>query len=144
MSNASSSLSSLVPPSWLSGGTAHVPLASYFSPSSASTVQISRDEYDRLCQLEFSQIGHSSTHTSSSAMNAYIVSPHRPWILDLGASSHMTGIEDKFSSCICRCHVFESVPYFSPQGRVTASEYVPLSPFVTFKVLNIGYRNRIG
>jgi len=31
-------------------------------------------------------------------MNAYIASPHRPWILDSGASSHVTGIKDKFTS----------------------------------------------
>jgi len=31
-------------------------------------------------------------------MNAYIVSPHRPWILNSGASSHMTDIKDKFIS----------------------------------------------
>ena len=31
-------------------------------------------------------------------MNAYIASPHRPWILDSRASSHMTGIKDKFTS----------------------------------------------
>jgi len=30
-------------------------------------------------------------------MNAYIVSPHRPWILDSGVSSHMPGIKDKFT-----------------------------------------------
>jgi len=31
-------------------------------------------------------------------MNAYIASPHIPWILDSEASSHMTGIKDKFIS----------------------------------------------
>jgi len=31
-------------------------------------------------------------------MDAYIDSPHRPWILDSGALSHMTGIKDKFIS----------------------------------------------
>jgi len=34
--------------------------------SGAPTVQISQDEYDRLRQLEFYQIGHSSTHPFSS------------------------------------------------------------------------------
>jgi len=81
MSDGTSSLSSLVPPSWLSGGTVHVPSVSYFGPSGAHTIQISLDEYDRLCPLEFSQTCHSSIHTSSG-IDAYIVSPHRPWILD--------------------------------------------------------------
>ena len=50
-----------------------------------------------LRQLEFYQTSHSSTHPSSSCMNAYIASPHRPWILHSGASSYMTGIKDKFT-----------------------------------------------
>jgi len=69
-------------------------------PSGAPIVQISQAEYDRLRQLEFSQTGHSSTHISSSGMNPYIVSPHIPWILDSGASSHMIGIKNKFISYI--------------------------------------------
>ena len=51
-----------------------------------------------LRQLEFSQTSHLSIHASSSGVNAYITSPHRSWILDSGASSHMTGIKDKFTS----------------------------------------------
>ena len=66
MSGATSTLSSLVPPSWLSNDTAHVSSDTASGPSDAPTVQISQDEYDKLCQLEFSQTGHSSTHTSSS------------------------------------------------------------------------------
>jgi len=49
-------------------------------------------------KLEFYQIGHSSTHPSSSGINSYIASPHGPWILTSGASSHMTGIKNKFTS----------------------------------------------
>ena len=73
-----SSISSLFPLSWLSDNPAS-------TPSGALTVQIY-------------QTGHSSTHPSSSGMNAYIASPYRPWILDSEASSHMTGIKDKFTS----------------------------------------------
>jgi len=51
-----------------------------------------------LRQLELYQTGYSSTHPSSLGMNAYIASPHRPWILDSGVSSHMIGIKDKFTS----------------------------------------------
>ena len=29
-------------------------------------------------------------------MHAYIASPQKPWILNSGASSHMTGIKEKF------------------------------------------------
>ena len=85
MSAISSTSSSLVPPSWLSNDIAHVLSDAASAPSSAPTVQISQDEYDRLRQLEFYQTGYSSTHSSSSGMNAYIVSPHRPWIFDLGS-----------------------------------------------------------
>ena len=38
-------------------------------------------------------------------MNAYIVFPHRPWILDSGASSHMTGSKNKFTSL----HLFTKI-----------------------------------
>jgi len=78
MSVVLSTSSSLVSPSWLSDDTAHVLLDTASAPSSASTVQISQDEYDKLRQLEFYQTGHSSTHPSSSGMNAYNASPHRP------------------------------------------------------------------
>ena len=61
-------------------------------------IQISQDEYDRLRQLEFSQTCHSSTHISSSGIDAYIVSSYKPWILNSGASYHITGITDKFIS----------------------------------------------
>jgi len=30
-------------------------------------------------------------------MNAYITSHHKPWILDSGDSSHITGIKNKFT-----------------------------------------------
>jgi len=98
MSVISSTSSSLVSPSWLSDDTTHVLSDTASAPSDAPTIQISQDEYDRLRQLEFYQTGHSSTHPSSSGMNAYIASPHRPQILDSGGSSHMTGIKDKLTS----------------------------------------------
>ena len=75
---ATSTSSSLVPPSWLSDDIAPVYSDTAFGPSSAPAVQISHDKYDRLRQLEFSQTGHLSTHTSSSGMNAYIASLHKP------------------------------------------------------------------
>ena len=77
MSDATNSLSSLVPLSWLSGDTTLGPSDTHYGPSGAP-IQISQYEYDRLRQLEFSQTCYSSTHTSSSVMDAYIVSPHRP------------------------------------------------------------------
>jgi len=40
-------------------------------------------------------------------MDVYIASPHRPYILDSGASSHMTGIKDKFTSL----HLFKQFSY---------------------------------
>ena len=77
--------------------TAHVLSNTVSAPSGAPTVQISQNEYDRLHQLEFYQTCHSSTHPSYSGMNTYIASTHRSWILDSRASSHMTGIKDKFT-----------------------------------------------
>jgi len=65
MSDATSSLSlsSLVPPFWLSGDSSLVPSATYSDPSGAPTVQISQDEYNRLRQLEFSHTGiHQLIH----------------------------------------------------------------------------------
>jgi len=59
---------------------------------------LSQDKYDRLHQLEFSQISHLVTHVSSSGMNAYVASPQKSWILDLGASTHMTSIKQKIVS----------------------------------------------
>ncbi|XP_020258205.1 uncharacterized protein LOC109834580 [Asparagus officinalis] len=64
----------------------------------APTVQISQADYERLRQLELSQNIHSATHASSSGMDAYIASSHKPWVLDSEASSHMTGIKDHFVS----------------------------------------------
>ncbi|XP_020254383.1 uncharacterized protein LOC109831471 [Asparagus officinalis] len=55
-------------------------------------------DYERLRQLELSQNIHSATHASSSGMNAYIASSHKSWVLDCGASSHMTGIKNHFVS----------------------------------------------
>jgi len=78
MSVVSSTSSSIVSSSWLSDDIAHVLSDTTFAPSSAPTVQISQEEYDRLLQLEFYQTGHLSTHPSSSDMNTYIISPHRP------------------------------------------------------------------
>jgi len=98
MSNATSSSSSLVLLSWLSSDSLHVPSESQkYTPSglfATPTIRISQDEYDRLRLHEFSQTGHLSTHTSSSSMDAYIASAHRPWILHSRASSHITGIKD--------------------------------------------------
>jgi len=81
MSIVSSTSSSLVFSSWLSDDTAHVFLDTVSAPFGAPIVQTSQEKYDRLLQLEFFQTGYSSTHPSSPDMNAYIVSPHRPWIL---------------------------------------------------------------
>ena len=78
MSVVSSTSSSLVSPSWLSDDIAHVLLDTVSAPSGVTTVQTSQDEYDRLRQLEFYQIGYSSTHLSSSGMSAYVASLHRP------------------------------------------------------------------
>ena len=91
MSVVSSTSSSLISQSWLSDDTSHILSDTASAPSGAPTVQISQDEYDSLRQLELYQTGHSST-PSSTGMNAYIASPHRPWILNSGGSSHMTGI----------------------------------------------------
>lgn len=67
------------------------------SPSSTAsseipTVQISHADYEQFMQLQSlsTQNSHSATHASSSGINAYIASSDRPWILDSGASSHMT------------------------------------------------------
>lgn len=62
--------------------TAHVTSVTSSGPSGASTIQISQAEYNRLHRLELSQNSYSTTHAPSSGMNVYIVSPHRPWILD--------------------------------------------------------------
>jgi len=88
MSVVSSTSSSLVSPSRLSDDTVNVLSDSTSAPFSAPIVQISEDEYDRLRQLEFYQTGHLLTHSSSSGVNAYIASPHRPWILD--SEPHLT------------------------------------------------------
>ena len=62
------------------------------SGSSCSfTVILSQGKYDRLCQLEFSQNGHSTTHASSSDMHVYTASHQKFWNLNSGASSHMAG-----------------------------------------------------
>ncbi|XP_020266951.1 uncharacterized protein LOC109842493 [Asparagus officinalis] len=60
--------------------------------------QISQADYERLRQLELSQNIHSATYAYSSSMDAYIDSSHKPWVLDSGASAHMTGIKDHFVS----------------------------------------------
>jgi len=64
----------------------------------SSTVVLLREEYDRLCKLEFSQNNLSTTHASASGMHAYTASPQKSWMLDSRASSHMAGIEEKFVS----------------------------------------------
>ena len=61
-----------------------------------SIVVSSQEEYDRLRQLVFSQNNLSATYASASGMHAYTVSPQKLWILDSGASSHMTVIKQKF------------------------------------------------
>ena len=74
-------------------------LQDYSSTSSTlrrSSIVVLTQEYDQLWQLEFSQNKLSATHTSASGMHAYTVSPQKPWILDSGVTSHMTGIIQKF------------------------------------------------
>ena len=62
-------------------------------PSGCPTVVLSEKKYNRLRQYEFFQNNQSTTHASFSGMSVYNASPQRPWILDSGASSHMTGIK---------------------------------------------------
>ena len=46
----------------------------------------------------FSQNNLLTTHVSASGMHAYTASPQKPWILDSGAPSHMTGTKQEFVS----------------------------------------------
>jgi len=120
-------------PSWLLDNTAHVLSDTASAPSGAPTIQISQDEYNRLRQLVFYQTSHSSTHPSSSNMNAYIVSPHRPWILDSGVSSHMTGIKNKFISLHLYTQ-FSSVNIVDgTQSLVLGDGVVQATPSLNFK-----------
>ena len=59
----------------------------------SSTLVLSQEEYDRLCQLEFSRKSHSATH---AGMHVYTTSPQKPYILDLGVSSYVIGIKQNF------------------------------------------------
>ena len=79
MSVVSSISSSLVSPSWCSDDTAHVLSDTASAISGTPIVQISQDEYGRLCQLEFYQSSHSSTHSSSSVEMLIL-----PLLTDLG------------------------------------------------------------
>jgi len=101
------------------------------APSGALTVQISQD--DRLRQLEFYQTGHSSTHLSSSGMNVYIVSPHRPWILDSGASSHTIGIKDKFTSIHLSTKISSVNIADGTQSPVLGDGVIQATPFLNLK-----------
>jgi len=60
---------------------------------------------DRVSSSSLRQVIHQLIH--SSGMDAYIVSPHRSWILGSWASSHMTCVKDKFISL----HLFKKFPY---------------------------------
>ena len=64
--------------------------------SGSSIIILSQEEYNRLCQLEFSLNAHSATHVSSSGMHAYIAPPQKREILDSRASSHIIGTKRKF------------------------------------------------
>jgi len=121
MSGATSTSPCLVPPSWLFDDTAHVSSDTASGVSGAPTVQISQDEYDKLRKLEFSQ-------QVSSSMDAYIVSPHRPWILNSGVSSHMTCTKEKFIFL----HLFNKFPPVNivddTQSHVLGDEVVQTTP----------------
>ena len=62
--------------------------------TSSSTMVLSQHEYDRLCQLEFSQNGHSSTHGLFKYECLHSLSSKT---LDIRSevSSYMTGIKQK-------------------------------------------------
>ena len=75
--------------------TPHVPSSAHHD-FSGSFIVILSEEYARLRQLKFPQNSHLATHASSSGMHAYNASSQKPRILDSGASSHMTGIKQKF------------------------------------------------
>lgn len=52
---------------------------------------------ERFLKLQ-SQTAYSTVHASASGTNAFITFLDKPWILDSGASYHMTGTKENFHS----------------------------------------------
>jgi hypothetical protein len=65
---------------------------------------LSKDEVETLCrlmsQLDTPATAFSSTHTGNlpTALNASGTHSDDPWVIDFGASDHMTGMSPLFSS----------------------------------------------
>jgi len=55
-----------------------IPSSTHPGSSGSSTVILSQEEYVQLCQLEFPQNGHLTTHPLSSGMHAYTASSQKP------------------------------------------------------------------
>jgi len=51
-------------------------------------------------------------------MHAYTASPQKPWILDIGASSHMTDITQKF--------IFLNMSTVHPSVKITDGTHSPV------------------
>jgi len=66
-------------------------------------------------------------------MNAYNASPHRPWILSSGASSHMTGIKDKFTSLHLSTQFFSVNVADGTQSPVLGDGIVQATPSLNLK-----------
>ncbi|KAG8381703.1 hypothetical protein BUALT_Bualt05G0000300 [Buddleja alternifolia] len=63
------------------------------------TVQISQAEYDRLMKFQVGQMSTpSDPHAITSGTGALLASSRHSWVLNLGASSHITGDKNLFSS----------------------------------------------
>jgi len=64
-------------------------------------------------------------------MHAYTASPQKPWILDSGVSSHMTGIKEKFISLnMSIVHPFVKI-IDGTHSPVLGNEIVQANPSLT-------------
>ena len=71
------------------------------SPTTASIMQISQIDYDCFIKLQtapVSQPANSTMHGSALGTSAFTAFSDKPWVIDLGAFTHMTCIKNKFHS----------------------------------------------
>ncbi|KAL0286145.1 UNVERIFIED_CONTAM: Retrovirus-related Pol polyprotein from transposon RE1 [Sesamum angustifolium] len=86
------------------------------SPNPSESVILSCEEYEQLLHCP---VANSATPTTSSSPGAFVASHGKSWMLDSGATTHLTGNRSNFSNV--------SISHIFPPVRLVDGSYSPIS-----------------